>query len=116
MAKHGSMKGLSRKKVSSCRQQFLAASHSTYRAPFKLSHDALAPAVQRTSKPLQLTVLALVDRFCFCFWSCRLHSRFTWSPAKTCQPWFYLRLQSADWAYDYFWLCVGAYSSDWSLV
>src|ERR1051325_11937673 len=51
----GSMKGLSRKKFSSCRQQFLAASHATYREPFKLSHEALVPGVQRTSKPLQLT-------------------------------------------------------------
>ena len=37
------MKGLSRKKFSPCRQQFLAASQSRTGNHFKLSHDALAP-------------------------------------------------------------------------
>jgi hypothetical protein len=70
----GSMKGLSRKKFSSCRQQFLAAS-LTSRAPFKLSHNAMAPGVQRISKPLPLTRPSSCRPFLFLLWSCRLHSR-----------------------------------------
>ena len=33
--------------------------------PFKLSHEAVAAVVQRTSKPLELSVISLIDRFCF---------------------------------------------------
>jgi hypothetical protein len=68
------MKGLSKK-------SFLHAAHSSWQlaihvpGTFKPSHDALAPDVQRTSKPLQLTSHSPCRPFLFLLWSCRLHSR-----------------------------------------
>ncbi len=59
------MKGLSRKKFYPCRQQFLAASPVRPGNHASFCHEALAPGVQRPSKPLQLTVIPLSTVFVF---------------------------------------------------
>ena len=91
------MKGLSRKKFLPGRQKFLAASYSTHPKPFNANHHAsYCPFLYGLClSPIRI-VVAVVS-----FKTANHGSICDSSP-----PW--------RWAYDYFWLCVGAYSSDWS--
>src|SRR5882672_4620807 len=56
----------------------------------------------------------LVDRFLLALFEPDLNSRCRGQFLKTANHGSICDSSPWRWAYDYFWLCVGAYSSDWS--
>lgn len=92
------MKGMSRKKFSRAAEKVLAASPD----PFPKSRTVITTfVVNRFSAWLLLARI--------------LNSRYSWSP-KAVPTMVLFATPIFDWAYDYFWLCVGAYGSVWSLA
>ena len=90
------MKGLSRKKFHQSRRKFSTASHSTH------------------PKVLNAHDYASCWPFLAGFVEPDLNSRLPWSVLKTANHGSICDSSPRGWADDYFWLCVGAYSSDWS--
>jgi hypothetical protein len=61
-----------------------------------------------------LTNTPLVDRFLLALFEPDLNSRCRGQFCKLPTMVLFVTPALERWAYDYFWLCVGAYSSDWS--
>src|SRR6266542_4089026 len=63
-----------------------------------------------------LIITPLIDRLFLPLLEPDLNSRGRGQFFKTANHGSICDSSRGGWAYDYFWLCVGAYSSDWSLA